>query len=170
MHLSRGLPLAARDSTRERARNYLARQAESFTVAIHHIMAYSDQPGGPYPSRDMREPGESQYPPPPGEEDDRSRAYHQRGLSSSVTLPSISPYDPQFAVPNGYPQGSRVSRSDAYRDTPQAYGRDERDNYQADYGRSASQHIAFTQSAPRQRTAIACRYCRRRKVRILTPV
>jgi hypothetical protein len=25
--------------------------------------------------------------------------------------------------------------------------------------------MAFTQSAPRQRTAIACRYCRRRKVK-----
>jgi hypothetical protein len=25
--------------------------------------------------------------------------------------------------------------------------------------------MAFSQSAPRQRTAIACRYCRRRKVR-----
>ncbi|KAF8428372.1 hypothetical protein EV426DRAFT_507304, partial [Tirmania nivea] len=33
------------------------------------------------------------------------------------------------------------------------------------YSRIPHQHMSFTQPAPRQRTAIACRYCRRRKIR-----
>jgi hypothetical protein len=128
-------------------------------------MSYPDQSGGPYPPRDIRDPGESQYPPPP-EEDDRARAYHQRAPSSnSVTLPSISPYDPQYAAPNGYAPDPRVYRPDPYRDTQQGYGRDDRGGYPVDYRAAAPQHMAFSQSAPRQRTAIACRYCRRRKVR-----
>lgn len=127
-------------------------------------MSYPEQPGGPYSTRDMRDPGESQYPPPP-EEDDRARAYHQRApSSSSVTLPSISPYDPQYAAPNGYAPDPRAYRPDPYRDAQQGYGRDDR-GYPVDYRGGAPQHMAFTQSAPRQRTAIACRYCRRRKVR-----
>lgn len=129
-------------------------------------MSYSNQPGGPYlPPRDMRDPGESQYPPPP-EDDDRARAYHQRGPSNSVTLPSISPYDPQYAAPNGYVPDPRAYRPDPYRDMhPGAYGRDDRVPYPVDYGRAGPQQMNFSQSAPRQRTAIACRYCRRRKVR-----
>jgi hypothetical protein len=128
-------------------------------------MSYPDQQGGPYPPRDMRDPGESQYPPPP-EEDDRARAYHQRApSSSSVTLPSISPYDPQYAAPNGYAPDPRAYRPDPYRDAQQGYGRDDRGGYPVDYRGAAPQHMAFSQSAPRQRTAIACRYCRRRKVR-----
>jgi hypothetical protein len=121
-------------------------------------MSYQEQSGG-YPPRDQPE---SQYPPPPGEEDDRARAYHQRASSNSVTLPSISPYDPQYAQPNGYPADPRAYQQDPYRAPPGPY-RDDR-GYQQDYGRGGPQHMAFSQSAPRQRTAIACRYCRRRKV------
>ncbi len=132
-------------------------------------MSYPEQQGGPYSTRDMRDPGESQYPPPP-EEDDRARAYHQRApSSSSVTLPSISPYDPQYAAPNGYAPDLRAYRPDPYRDAQQGYGRDDRGGYQVDYRGGAPQHMAFSQSAPRQRTAIACRYCRRRKVRNIPP-
>lgn len=36
--------------------------------------------------------------------------------------------------------------------------------YQQGYGRGGPQYATFRQPAPRQRTAIACRYCRRRKV------
>jgi hypothetical protein len=129
-------------------------------VAIYSLeMSYQDQSGGYPPPRDQPE---SQYPPPPGEEDDRARAYHQRASSNSVTLPSISPYDPQYAQPNGYPPDPRAYQQDPYRAPPGPY-RDDR-GYQQDYGRGGPQHMAFSQSAPRQRTAIACRYCRRRKV------
>jgi hypothetical protein len=126
-------------------------------------MSYQDHSGGYPPPRDQPE---SQYPPPPGEEDDRIRAYHQRGpsTSGSVTLPSISPYDPQYAQPpNGYPPDPRAYQQDVYRHQAGPY-RDDRGGYQQDYGRGGPQHMAFSQSAPRQRTAIACRYCRRRKV------
>lgn len=131
-------------------------------------MSYSDQQGGPYPPpRDPRDLGESQYPPPPGEyppppgeEDDRARAYHQRApMSNPVTLPTISPYDPQYAA--GYPRDPRAYVQDPYHQVPQPY--DQRP-YQGEYNRGGPPHMGFTQSAPRQRTAIACRYCRRRKV------
>ena len=38
-----------------------------------------------------------------------------------------------------------------------------------DHYRGPTQHMTFNQPAPRQRTAIACRYCRRRKVRTHLP-
>lgn len=141
------------------------RLSTAFTVAIYHSnMSYHDHSGGYPPLRDQPE---SQYPPPPGEEDDRVRAYHQRMPSAggSITLPSISPYDPQYGQPpNGYQQDPRAYQQDPYRPPPGPY-RDER-AYPQEYGRGAPppQHMAFSQSAPRQRTAIACRYCRRRKV------
>ncbi|KAE8443984.1 hypothetical protein EG329_001208 [Mollisiaceae sp. DMI_Dod_QoI] len=120
-------------------------------------MSYQDQSGGYPPPREQ----ESQYPPPPGEEDDR-RAYHHRGASSGVTLPSISPYE-YAQPPSGYPPDPRAYQQDPYRPAPGPY-RDDR-GYQHDYGRGGGQQMAFSQSAPRQRTAIACRYCRRRKIR-----
>lgn len=126
-------------------------------------MAYQDQNGGYPPPRDQ---SQSQYPPPPGEEDERNRAYHQRGPSSGVTLPSISPYDHPYAqAQSAYPPPNQGAYAqDPYRPPPGPYGRDDR-GYQQDY-RGGAQQMAFSQSAPRQRTAIACRYCRRRKVRI----
>ncbi|OBT50180.1 hypothetical protein VE04_09736 [Pseudogymnoascus sp. 24MN13] len=135
-------------------------------------MSYSEQQGGPYPPpRDPRDLGESQYPPPPGEyppppgeEDDRARAYHQRAARpTDVTLPSISPYDPQYAATNGYPQDPRY-RQDPYHQGPPQGAYDQR-AYQGEYNRGGPPHMAFSQTAPRQRTAIACRYCRRRKIR-----
>ncbi|CAG8974062.1 hypothetical protein HYALB_00009564 [Hymenoscyphus albidus] len=137
----------------------------------------------PYPIRDPRDQPQSQYPPPPGEEDDRARAYHHPHhrappSSNGVTLPPLSPYEtpspygaqqppPQHAngyppVPQSYPQGPPGPYS-----APQAGYRNDRPYQQPaqDYGRPGQQHMAFSQSAPRQRTAIACRYCRRRKIR-----
>jgi len=153
-------------------------------------MSYHDHNGGYPPPRES----ESQYPPPPGEEDDRARAYHQRNPSagaSNITLPSIAAqYDPQYQSPNGYsPDPRGYGPQDPYRaqqPPPPGQYRDDR-QYQADYGRGGmangqhagqhipgpgqhmigggpGQHMTFNQSAPRQRTAIACRYCRRRKV------
>ncbi|KAK6581275.1 hypothetical protein PZA11_005966 [Diplocarpon coronariae] len=123
-----------------------------------------DQDQNYLPSRDQQK---SQYPPPPGEEDERTRAYHNRVSStgSSVTLPPISPsqYDQYPPTPNGYPTDPRAYQQDPYR-APAGQYRDER-AYQQDYARGSPQNMNFHQSAPRQRTAIACRYCRRRKIR-----
>lgn len=135
-------------------------------------MSYHDQNGG-YPP-----PGEqqSQYPPPPGSEDEDRRAYHQRGHSSGVTLPSISPYE-YSQPPSGYPADQRGYPQDPYGQAAAASPyRDDRAYQPQDYGRGSSNgggnsasgsggHMTFNQSAPRQRTAIACRYCRRRKIR-----
>lgn len=141
-------------------------------------MSYPEPPnGGPYPPvRDPRDYGDSQYPPPPseyppppGEEDDR-RAYNARMAQampqSNVTLPSISsPYDPQYAPPppNGYAPDPRYRPEQQYHaGQPQPYPPQR--GYPGDYPRGGPQHMQFATSAPRQRTAIACRYCRRRKV------
>ncbi|CZT08130.1 hypothetical protein WAI453_002237 [Rhynchosporium graminicola] len=125
-------------------------------------MSYQDQSGYP-PPREQ----ESQYPPPPGEEDDRARGYHQRGPSNggNVVLPSITPYEHYGAPPhNGYPADPRGYQQDPYRAPPVQY-RDERPYPRQEFNGPGGPNMAFTQSAPRQRTAIACRYCRRRKIR-----
>ncbi|TVY56899.1 hypothetical protein LSUE1_G010017 [Lachnellula suecica] len=138
-------------------------------------MSYQDQSGG-YPPRGddsqypapPREGSHSNYPPPPGEEDDRARAYHQRAPSNSnVTLPSISPYDSQYGPQqNGYgPDPRAYPPQDPYRQQQGPPGGYRDRDYQQEFSRGGPQHMAFSQSAPRQRTAIACRYCRRRKIR-----
>lgn len=141
----------------------------TFILASYHItMSYSD-PNGGYPPPPHN--SESQYPPPPGEEEDR-RAYHQRAPSanSNITLPAISPYDPQYAQPpNGYPD-PRAYQADPYRGQQGGPSNYDARGYQQDYARGGPSHMAFSQTAPRQRTAIACRYCRRRKVSRLAPL
>ncbi|PBP23680.1 hypothetical protein BUE80_DR005348 [Diplocarpon rosae] len=117
------------------------------------------------PARDQQR---SQYPPIPGEEDERTRAHHNRAPSngsSSVALPSISQpqYDQYPATPNGFSADPRGYQQDPYR-PPLGQYREDR-GYPQEYVRGAPQNMNFHQSAPRQRTAIACRYCRRRKIR-----
>ena len=132
-------------------------------VLIYHSnMSYQDPRGGYPPPPDNRE--ESQYPPPPGEEDDRARAYHQRGQSaaSNVTLPSMSTYNAPYGAPVSYSPDPRAYQQDSYRSPPAAYPDDRA--YQPDYRTPPPAPMPYQQSAPRQRTAIACRYCRRRKV------
>ncbi|EPE26598.1 Zn2/Cys6 DNA-binding protein [Glarea lozoyensis ATCC 20868] len=163
-------------------------------------MSYHDRnPGGYSGHRDNSayprngQPADSQYPPPPGEEDDRNRPYHQRAPSSSngVTLPPMSPYEPQYSQParspydearspyapegRAYPplaqppQGAYQPQATGYShersfqpQPPQEYRAGNAQEYRPSNGQ---QHMAFSQSAPRQRTAIACKYCRRRKIR-----
>ncbi|KAI1865186.1 hypothetical protein JX265_008233 [Neoarthrinium moseri] len=189
---------------------------------------------------------ESQYPPPPGEEDDRSRGipYHPRPqmASGTVTLPSIQdpqgPYGPPAGrawdprassyghspnSSNGYasPPGNAPSHQSSYSPSsggsaypppaghpylppvqphpndarapypppdprgapyyssqrqpppynPNGYDyayRPERGppgSYPPDYARAGPGQAVMQQTAPRQRTSIACRYCRRRKIR-----
>ncbi|KAG9239499.1 hypothetical protein BJ875DRAFT_147884 [Amylocarpus encephaloides] len=141
-------------------------------------------PRGPPHPQDPRDPPppESQYPPPPGEEDDRPRDYYDyHHLASSngnnVNLPPISPYDNQYGQPQptGYGPLPTQHHQPQAAHVPSTTGdillgcRDVRGYQQhqppQDYGRGGPPHMAFSQSAPRQRTAIACRYCRRRKIR-----
>lgn len=97
-----------------------------------------------------------QYLPPSGEGYEPTGAYYQPASSNSgFMLPPMSNDD-------GYPQDSRVHPQGSYSDVQQAlsdYGRDKLGSW------NGFQHMSFTQLAPRQRAAIACRYCRRRKVR-----
>ncbi|KAI1004390.1 hypothetical protein K3495_g3826 [Podosphaera aphanis] len=119
-------------------------------------MSFRDQSHGYQPPQP-----ESQYPPPPGEEDDRARYYHHRESSSggSVTLPSIVPYE------QGYPPQPQVYAQDPRMYPPEAFRQQATPGLPQEYGRGGGQPTSFSQSAPRQRTAIACRYCRRRKIR-----
>ncbi|KAI6249396.1 hypothetical protein HI914_02827 [Erysiphe necator] len=120
-----------------------------------HQMPIRDNITG-YPP--MRESKESQYSHPPREGSGRGRIYHQDEHSHTghVQLPPISPYETYPSHPQGYPQDQHTySESYQVAATPA---------YSADYTRVNSQG-GYGPSAPRQRTAIACRYCRRRKIR-----
>lgn len=150
-------------------------------------MTFSDDPrDGQQPPRDAKETSEypapprenreSEYPPPPGEEDNRPSAYHARAPSSgNLPLPSMAqnlpPYETNYPPQHSYPPPPPANGQYAYPAPPQGYAsdpRDPRDNrgYQPPpYDpRNQPQGQYPQQPAPRQRTAIACRYCRRRKV------
>ncbi|RKF53512.1 putative c6 zinc finger domain-containing protein [Erysiphe neolycopersici] len=96
----------------------------------------------------MRESKEPQH---PREGGDRGRPYHQ-----DVTLPPISPYESYPQQSPGYSQ-DQTTYSESYQASTAP-------TYSPEYTRVNPQ-VAFGQAAPRQRTAIACRYCRRRKIR-----
>jgi hypothetical protein len=131
-------------------------------VVICSSMSHLNQPDESCPSQDMGGDADKyQYPPPPGEEYEHTRAYNSHtSLNSTLILPSMS-YDSQSLQTDGYPQELRVNPQDSYTDAQQSL---------SDYGRvelgswNGFQHMLSTPSAPRQRAAIACRYCRRRKV------
>lgn len=134
-------------------------------MAICPIMSHLNQLNESCPSPDMGGDAakyQYRYPPPPGEEYEHARAYHPyTSLNSSARLPSTS-YDSQSLQAGGYPQESRVNSQDSHTNAQQwssDYGRDEVESW------NGFQRMLFTPSAPRQRAAIACRYCRRRKVR-----
>ncbi|KAF2421241.1 hypothetical protein EJ08DRAFT_702036 [Tothia fuscella] len=106
----------------------------------------------PQPSSHL--PPSISQPPPP------NRAYYPppAGGPPPTTLPSLQDFNPGMAVhhpppPPGYPHYAPYGRG-----PPDPYGR-------------PPPHGAYPgyppphQPAPRQRTAIACRYCRRRKIR-----
>jgi hypothetical protein len=125
-------------------------------VVIYLNMSHFDQTGESCPSQDMGEDAAKyQYPPPPGEGYEHTRAYPYQASSNSSAIPVSLSYDSQFLQPDGYPPVSRVNPQQSLLD----YGRDELGYW------DGFQHMSFTHSAPRQRAAIACRYCRRRKVR-----
>lgn len=123
-------------------------------------MSVHDQNVGYLPTCDKNDP---KYP-ISEERDNRIRPYHhhhhQRELSSnsSFTLPSIT-HDQVYAQQSHtIPQDQRpVSESRQNSSSPAI---------NQEYNRSNPQQVPLTQSAPRQRTAIACRYCRRRKVSV----
>ncbi|POS86481.1 hypothetical protein EPUL_004068 [Erysiphe pulchra] len=125
------------------------------TAILPIQMPYRDKIAG---HSSMRESKESQYPYPPREGGDRGRLFHHEESSPSghVTLPPISQYESYQQQSQGYHQEQHPF-SESYQTTAAP-------NYSAEYSRVNSQ-VPYGQSAPRQRTAIACRYCRRRKIR-----
>jgi hypothetical protein len=140
----------------------ITRPLEGRNVMICSNMTYSEQHGGSDSLHDMGDSSQYQYPPLPEDGDDRIKPYYQQTSSSniSVILPSIS-HDTLGPQPHSHPQDSLANlpdTGDAQLPLPE-YGRNQHGSW------NGSQHMSFTQSAPRQRAAIACRYCRRRKVR-----
>ncbi|KAH8587215.1 hypothetical protein B0O99DRAFT_694746 [Bisporella sp. PMI_857] len=126
-------------------------------------MSHLNQPDRPCPLQDMRDVAKYQCLQPSGEGYEHTRPYYQEASTSNsrAILPSAS-YDAQFLQRDGYPQDSRVNLQGSYTDgqqLPPGYGRGERDSG------DGFRRILSTQSVPRQRAAIACRYCRRRKIK-----
>jgi hypothetical protein len=200
------------------------------TVHLPRIMADDHRGGGsgyaPREPRDPRDTEESQYPPPPGEEDD-TRPYLPP-VNRPLTLPSIQEtyhssystpppsgrgYQPQHDAraggafgpsppnangfqtpPSNYPPSlppvqaadprQQQYNSDYYNQQQQQRG-PYQDPYYGRYPPQGPPHPGYggypdyprvgasvapqqQQAAPRQRTSIACRYCRKRKVRNLS--
>ncbi|KAI0447176.1 hypothetical protein F4803DRAFT_356373 [Xylaria telfairii] len=101
--------------------------------------AYPPPGGPPYPLPPVQPHGQdprSSYPPDP-----RSQAYY--GTQAPASFPNVYEY--------GYRQD---------RGPPPSYAQE-----YARSGPAGSAVITHGQSAPRQRTSIACKYCRRRKIR-----
>lgn len=106
--------------------------------------AYSPPSGGAYPPPSTSHP--SYLPPVHAPAPDPRAGYSQD--------PRATPYFPGYSAPNPYDFTYRQDRA-----TPGVYP--------PEYARGGPSGAAvMQQSAPRQRTSIACRYCRRRKVRI----
>lgn len=138
-----------------------------------HGANYSGQPppsrGYPPDPRYASPNGGNEYPPPgqsghpPGHlpplqsgSDHRSPAYppeHRSSYYDDRRPPQYTDYPPDYYYrqggppPNGYPRD--------YRGPPPG-------SYPPDFGQGLGAPMA--QAAPRQRTSIACRYCRKRKV------
>ncbi|OAQ60628.1 C6 transcription factor [Pochonia chlamydosporia 170] len=116
------------------------------------VNGYPPPPGGQQPPASYLPPMQSQdprgapYPPP----DHRGSYYDdRRGPPHPDAAYAQDAYfyrGPPGAPPNGYP-----------RPHPGAYG--------PEYAQAGNAPPAMAQAAPRQRTSIACRYCRKRKIR-----
>ncbi|CAG7927413.1 unnamed protein product [Penicillium olsonii] len=115
-----------------------------------------EQAAYPYPP--------TSYPPPP----DQDRAYQypppsQYAPSQYPPQYPASQYPPAQYPPQGYPHQNMNAihgAQDPYRLPPPP------GPYRADaYGHPPAAQGPYQAAAPRQRTAIACRYCRRRKIR-----
>ncbi|KAK2612637.1 hypothetical protein QQS21_001409 [Conoideocrella luteorostrata] len=116
------------------------------------VNGYPPPPGGQQPPPSYLPPMQPQpdpraaYPPP----DHRGPYYDdRRGPPPDAGYGQDAYYyrgPPGAQPPNGYP-----------RPHPGAYG--------PDYGQAGNAPPAMAQAAPRQRTSIACRYCRKRKIR-----
>ncbi|KAJ5203682.1 uncharacterized protein N7498_004561 [Penicillium cinerascens] len=97
-------------------------------------------PGYPYPP--------SSYPPP-----EHDRAYYP-------------PPPSQYPPPPHYPPGSSQYPPPSSMTAVHPHGAPPYMGYRPDpYGQPQAPQVVYQAAAPRQRTAIACRYCRRRKIR-----
>lgn len=123
------------------------------------------------------------YPPPPGSAQAPHNGYSPSSSSSGgypapsnhQYLPPVQPHphDPRASYPPDPRQGPYYPQQQ--RPPMQPYGANSYDfayrpergppgAYPQDYGRGGPGPGVMQQSAPRQRTSIACKYCRRRKV------
>ncbi|APA11701.1 hypothetical protein SS1G_05175 [Sclerotinia sclerotiorum 1980 UF-70] len=101
-----------------------------------------------------------------------SMEYHQQSSWIQGTQPSNGYTELYPTQSNNGPQysGQSMATSQHGRSPPTAYDAPPPYDYHDRRGytqepRPSPQPLAFRQSAPRQRTAIACKYCRRRKIR-----
>ncbi|KAL1974191.1 hypothetical protein VTN31DRAFT_5751 [Thermomyces dupontii] len=109
----------------------------------------------PPPTTQISLPPSSSLPQPPPAEHDRQRPPYQYPPPSTYSVPP-----PPLNMASVHPQSSQPPH-DLYRlpPPPGAYQRP------PDMYAQPPQPLVYQAPAPRQRTAIACRYCRRRKIR-----
>ncbi|KAG5913492.1 hypothetical protein E4U42_001115 [Claviceps africana] len=119
--------------------------------------------GYPPPSGGQQPPG-SYLPPMQPQQDARSPAYPPSGLRGPY-------YDDRRGAPPPPPSDAAYGQ-DAYfyrgppgAPPPNGYARPHLGPYRPDYGQPGNAPSQMGQAAPRQRTSIACRYCRKRKIR-----
>ncbi|PHH68127.1 hypothetical protein CDD82_822 [Ophiocordyceps australis] len=123
--------------------------------------------GYPSPSPSAGQQTPSTFLPPlqPGLPDPRSPAYppppDQRGNYYEDRRP---PQYPDHHQAQQYPEAYFYRGAPAGPVPPNGYPRPPQPAY-PDYGQSTGAPPAMSQAAPRQRTSIACRYCRKRKIR-----
>lgn len=157
-------------------------------VAVHFNSMAEDPRGRGLPPRSLRDrPEEPQYPPLPGEEYDRSRGPYRLPLPMACYLPPFDPAtrDNYSASPisansyQGYLPPVKAQPDPRPSHSPNYYGRQRgRDlayPYQqyppckpplvVPYGKPGPSVSTQQQAAPRQRTSIACIFCRKRKVK-----
>ncbi|SCN79851.1 uncharacterized protein FFB20_06009 [Fusarium fujikuroi] len=135
------------------------RYASPNTVNGYPPPGHQPPPGQPQqylpPLQPQSDPRSSAYPPPPPDQrsgyyDDRRPPYGQEAYSTDpyyAYYRGQPPPPPGPPPPNGHP---------GYRHIPAGV-------YEYPVGHGSAPPL--TQAAPRQRTSIACRYCRKRKIR-----
>lgn len=119
--------------------------------------------GNRHPSREdnrysSREHAYTRY--PQREEDHRNQPSPLHSHSQRSSPPHLGESQGlPLPKPEPHPMGPSMANPDLYRIPSQVMPAQDL------FSRVPHQHMSFTQPAPRQRTAIACRYCRRRKIR-----
>ncbi|KAI9811400.1 MAG: hypothetical protein M1826_003190 [Phylliscum demangeonii] len=121
-----------------------------------------------FPHQDLH----GQHPHPSAYDDRTSTGPHPPSIpSASALYPSArreysqEGLDPRLSTSMAHMASMPPPPVDMYRMPPHDGYLAASDPYRTGAGTASQPHLTFTQPAPRQRTAIACRYCRRRKIR-----